>query len=71
MYNLNLDDFPSGLPEEVMELLKPKKHQREFMVEDCFVLSLSELGKGVLKVNGMKGKSGSITLSNRFNDLNA
>lgn len=70
MYNLNLDDFPSGLPEELMSILKPKNHQREFMTEDCFVLSLRELGKGLLKADGlMNRKTGTLTLGNRFDDL--
>jgi hypothetical protein len=48
-YNINPDDFESGLPDEVMDTLKPKKQRRDVLVEDCYILSLADLGKGLLR----------------------
>lgn len=74
MYGIDLNDFPDGLPEEIMEILEPKKHWREYLVEDCFILCLSDLGKGLLHPSGndgglVVGKCGKVLLSNRFKDL--
>jgi hypothetical protein len=74
MYDIDLEDFPAGLPEEIMEILKPKKHRREFLVEDCFILSLSDLGKGLLRPAAnddglVVGKCGRVLLTNRFKEL--
>ena len=48
-YNIDLNDFPRGLPDEVMDMLNPKKHRRDVLVEDCYILRLSDFGKGLLK----------------------
>jgi hypothetical protein len=74
MYGIDLNDFPDGLPEEIMEILKPKKRRREYLVEDCFILCLSDLGKRLLHPSGndgglVVGKCGKVLLSNRFKDL--
>lgn len=47
-YNLDPGDFEDGLPDEIMEEINPKKHRRDVLVEDCYVLSLADLGKGLL-----------------------
>lgn len=79
-YNIDEDDFPFGLPDEVVDTLHPKKHSRDVLVEDCYALSLSDLGKGLLRPTNpwledyakpfdleIKpiGKSGVINLTNR------
>lgn len=83
-YNIDLSDFPSGLPGEVMDTLNPKKHRRTVLVEDCFVLTLSDLGKKLLRpVNEWKenypqpldqqvellGKRGEVTIVGRRGKL--
>ena len=55
--SINTDDF-SELPDELLDSLNTKKHQRETLVEDCYVLSLSDLGKGLLwNWNNDKGET--------------
>jgi len=83
-HNIDLSDFPSGLPDEVMNTLNPKKHRREVLVEDSYILSLGDLGKGLLKpVNEWtedypqpldekieyKGKQGQAILKKRWGKL--
>jgi len=47
-YHLNDEELPADLPNELDQFLHPKQHYREILVEDCWILGISDLGKGLL-----------------------
>jgi hypothetical protein len=48
-YHLSEDELSDDLSEGMQEHLHPKKHKREYLVEDCYVLGISDLTKGLLR----------------------
>lgn len=48
-YHLSDDELPEDLPEEIQECLHPKKYKREYLVEDCYALGISDLTRGLLR----------------------
>jgi hypothetical protein len=83
-FGIDVSDFPDGLPEEVIDMFEPEKHRRDVLVEDCYILSLSAFGRGLLRpINPWtedypkpldleikpEGRSGSIILVSRRGKL--